>query len=190
MWQETNKQWDLKVLVPWGTAFNLEGLKVERHFPQQPTACFLYPLLGPPPALAATTDRAQSVCILYLHEAWQLSYFFIMVYVFLKGSKDVWVLILMLSPAPLAWLGQLLCLHHYTGFSCSLAPWAAVLELGELGAASQFPTETSTTWVMQEFFDSLYLAPRKKTVRSCCALARGCAWPGSRRRDRLVLLSP
>lgn len=98
---------NLKVLVPWSAALKPEGLKVERHFPQQPTACFLYPLLGPPPALAATTDRAQSVCILYLHEVWQLSYFLIMVYVFLKGSKDVCVLILTLSPAPLAWLRQL-----------------------------------------------------------------------------------
>lgn len=65
MWQETNKQWDLKVLVPWGTAFNLEGLKVERHFPQQPTACFLYPLLGPPPVLAGplTEHKVSVYCI-------------------------------------------------------------------------------------------------------------------------------
>lgn len=189
MWQETNKQWDLKVLVSWSTAFNPEGLEVERHFPKQPTASFLYPFLGPPAALAATTEEHRNVCVLYLHEAWQLSSFLIMIYVFLKGSKDVCVLILMLSPAPLVWLGQLLCFHHFTDFYCSSAPCATVLELGRLGAASQFPAETRTTWVMQEFFVSLDLAPRKRAVESCSAL-RGCAWRGSQHRDGLMLLSP
>lgn len=134
----------------------------------------------------------RSVCIPYLHEVWQLSYFLIMKYVILKGSKDVSVLILMLYPAPLDWLRHFSCLHHYTGLSCSLVPWAAVLKLGVLGAASQFPaeTETGTSWVMQEFFVSLGLAPRKWSVGSCSALVRGCAWPGSRHRDWLKLLSP
>lgn len=155
MWQETNKQWDLKVLVPQSTALHPEGLKLERHFPQQPTARFLYPLLGSPPALAAVTDRAQkrlfTVC------AWSLAAFLFSHngICFLKGSKRclcphtnavsgssslAWAVVV---SSPLFWFFLLLSSLS----SCALT--------AGLGAASQFPAKTGATWGMQEFFVSL-----------------------------------
>lgn len=64
---------NLKVLVPWSAALKPEGLKVERHFPQQPTACFLYPLLGPPSSTGC--HHWQSTECLYTISAWRLAAF-------------------------------------------------------------------------------------------------------------------
>lgn len=182
-----------KLLYRRAQHLTLRDWKQKDTFHSHLQVCFLYPPLGPPPAPAATTDRAQKC--LYLQEAWQLSDFLLVLHIFLKGSKDVWVLILMLSPAPLSWLLQFLCLRRFTSFPHSLAPWAAAsvascAQPGELGAAPQLPAEPSTTPPMQNNMLRLDLAPRRRSVRSHSALVSGCAWPGAWDRQWLTLLFP